>query len=129
MAKKRTKPSAYEVLLKELKERGFEQSHILAMTPLMVKMAATWRQVRRSVSEEPQGESPILHPAWNYVSLEDADWCAMTGAPMSDVVAAFSVMARLDMIYPDGTCPETVADYLLFQANELIGRETEHGNG
>jgi len=118
MAKSEEKTSNYEKLLKDLKEQKFRVEHLLAMTSLMTRMAATWNIVKKVVHKEPVGEA--LHPAWGYVEFNEAEWAMLVGATTSDVMLAFNVMARLNIIYPDGTCPKKVRGYLLAQANALL---------
>jgi hypothetical protein len=114
----------YDEALEELKETAFGDRSLLGLSKEALKMVAAWPNVRRWRVKDPMGDKR-LHITWHYINWEMTEWAILANIHDEVAWSCFYKLARQNIVYPDGTYPDQVADYLKQEVDDLLGRGEE----
>lgn len=108
----------YDVLLGELKQEEPSSASILMLDNITCQMVLAWPNVTRRLVSSPIGNRE-LHPTWHYTWFDSNQWAMLAGVSVMDVFKIFNALAKMMIIYPDGTLPSVVWGFLKLQADKL----------
>jgi len=118
----------YERLLGELKAIPFDTVGVIGFDPDEndegVRIIAAWPHVSRTVIAEPFIQD-CIHGAWGYVDFDTDEWARMAGVPAMEMWKRWIPFAKQRFIYPDGTYPDEVREFLVRRATILHGVEED----
>jgi hypothetical protein len=107
----------YDQLLAELKQEEPNSSSILMLDSRTQQIVLSWPHVTRRLVSSPIG-SKSLHPTWHYIWFDANEWASLAGVTMMDIFNIFNVLAKSMIVYPDGTLPSVVWDFLKLKAEQ-----------
>ncbi|MBN2256341.1 MAG: hypothetical protein JW704_00685 [Anaerolineaceae bacterium] len=113
----------YAESLADLRGLPFDGHAILTLTTPKMRLVASWPNVRRKILDDPTGDKR-LHVAWHYVEFDAREWSQLSGYPEGVVWEHFYGLAAQKLIYPDGTYPEKVRQYLARNVGDLLGNDS-----
>jgi hypothetical protein len=108
----------YDQLLAELKQEEPSSASILMMDNITCQVVLSWPNVTRRLVSSPVGNRE-LHPCWHYTWFDSNQWAMLAGVSVMDIFKIFNALAKMMVIYPDGTLPSVVWDFLKLQADRL----------
>jgi hypothetical protein len=108
----------YDQLLAELKQEESSSSSILMLDSRTQQIVLSWPNVTRRLVSNPIGNKG-LHPTWHYMWFDANEWAALAGVSVMDIWNIFNALAKTMIIYPDGTLPSVVWDFLKLKAEQL----------
>jgi hypothetical protein len=93
-----------EVLLPFRAQNNFEGAALLAQDHNLLRLAAAWPRVKRTLPEPPgPGEEVDLEKVWGSTKIDFHRWAEMTQLHLTVVLAGFKVLAGNQIIFPDGS--------------------------
>ena len=103
---------------------GFNGREFVGLSKAALKVISAWPHVRRWVVKDPIGDKR-LHITWHYINWDMTELAML--ADVHDLVAwnIFFKLAKQNLIYPDGTYPKEVADYIKVEVDALMGKDEE----
>lgn len=110
----------YDDALSEFKEHGFDGRVLLGLSKIATKMVAAWPDVRRWRVNDPVGDKR-LHITWHYIMWDMTEWAILANIPDRIAWETFPRLAKMGIIYPDGTYPEEVRGYIKSEVDDLLG--------
>ena len=114
----------YDEALEELKETGFQNRSLIGLSKEALKLVATWPNVRRWKVQNPMGDKR-LHITWHTINWDMTEWAILANVPDDVAWSNFYKLARQNIVYPDGTYPKKVANYIKQEVDILLGRDEE----
>jgi hypothetical protein len=108
----------YDQLLGELKQEEPNSAFILMLDDRTQQIVLVWPHVTRRIVSNPIGNKG-LHPCWHYTWFDSNEWASLAGVTGMDIFNIFNALAKSMVIYPDGTMPSVVWDFLKLQADKL----------
>lgn len=110
----------FDKLLKELKAEEFDGTALLILDDAMVQMIAAWPKVHRTYSMEPV-EDDRMPEAWWHVGFYMSQWASLANVSEAVCWKLWLVLVTHRLIYPDGTVPSKVGEYMLTQVGITLG--------
>jgi hypothetical protein len=93
-----------EALLPFRAQNNFQGAALLAQSPNLLRLAAAWPRVRRTLPDPPgPGEEVDLERLWLSTKIDFLGWAEMTQLHLVAVLAGFKVLKGNQVILPDGT--------------------------
>jgi hypothetical protein len=113
-----TKDERFEEALVALKAEGFNSRSILLINKLIEPVLVAWPYVTRTI----ENTSTVDPDAWDFVRFDPVEWMDMAGLRLLDdeFDALFLRLKNMRLIYPDGSYPDDVSEYLLNLATGRI---------
>ena len=114
-----TKDERFREALSILKSEGFNSRAILLIDRLIQPLLVAWPFITRTIES-----TSVTDPdAWDFIRFDPVEWRDMAGLRMSsfEFNQIFLRMKNMRLIYPDGTYPDEVDQYLSNQATGMIG--------
>lgn len=112
----------YTDALRDLKEEDFDGSLLLTVGDIEQRMVAVWTRVKRCEAEHNVLNDGV-HEAWSYVCFDARSWAMLARLPEMDIWSSWQGLARSNIIYPDGTLPEEVEEYIKNKVVDLFGEK------
>lgn len=114
-----TKDERFQEALIALKAEGFNSRAILLIDKFMEPMLVAWPYITRTI----ESTSAVDADAWDFVSFDPVEWKDMAGLrlPSHEYELLFLRMRNMRLIYPDGTYPDEVSNYLQNLATGRVG--------
>jgi len=93
-----------EALLPFRAQNNFEDAALLAQNQNLLRLAAAWPRVKRTLPEPPApGEEVDLESLWKSTKIDFAYWAEMTQLHLLVVLEGFKVLKGNQIILPDST--------------------------
>jgi len=93
-----------EALLPFRAQNNFEGAALLAQNQNLLRLAAAWPRVRRTLPEPPApGEEVDLERVWKSTKIDFIYWAEITQLHLMVVLEGFKVLKGNQIIFPDGT--------------------------
>ncbi|MDD2903444.1 MAG: hypothetical protein PHU44_13525 [Syntrophales bacterium] len=93
-----------EALLPFRARNNFEAAALLAQSKNLLRLAAAWPRVKRTLPAPPGPEEVVdLERLWVGTRIDFIGWGEMTGLHLAAVLAGFKVLQGNQVIFPDGT--------------------------
>ncbi len=87
-----------------------------AVTPDMVKAIAVWPNVAIRVNHAEESGNP-----WDWVRFSPTAWQCLSSVPVCIWVDVMAAVLNNHLVFPDGTLPGYVAEFLTGRAREMLG--------
>lgn len=113
--------ASFEDVLEEMKGLEFDKSLLLVLDDDMVKMIAAWPVARRIYIKRPLPD-PDLPEIWGNVGFFMSNWTALANVSESNGWRVWKTIVTHGMIYPDGTLPKEVSEYLITRVDVFMGK-------
>lgn len=119
MAKARSKDERFKEAVLALKAEGFNTRAVLLIDKFIQALLVAWPFVTRTVEDVAREDVD----AWDWIRFDPTEWKDMAGLVLShsEFYSLFLRMKTMRLIYPDGTYPKEVDDYLVNLATNRIG--------
>lgn len=119
----KAKSTDWEKALKRIKTVEFDRGRLFLITHDMLKLIVSWSSVPRGYRADVKdtGES---ESAWGMVHYDVEDWVRLSGVGM-DTYKLHMIVRDLGMVYPDGTVPKEVKEYIDAEVDAMLGRGDE----
>jgi hypothetical protein len=93
-----------EALLPFRAQNNFEGAAILAQDRNLLRLAAAWPRVRRTLPDpSDSGEEVDLDKVWQDTKIDFPGWAEMTQIHLMVVLEGFKVLKANQIIFPDGS--------------------------
>jgi hypothetical protein len=112
----------FEKCLAELKKQSPSNNTVLMMDKKTQQIVLSWPSVDRKIVSNPIGNKS-LDLCWHYTWFDVYQWAGLAAVTSKEIWDAFNPLAKMKMIYPDGTLPSVVFDFLKVQAEKLMDKE------
>ena len=112
----------FDQCLAELKKQSPSSSTVLMMDKKTQQIVLSWPNVDRKIVSNPIGNKS-LDTCWHYTWFDVYQWAGLACSTNKEIWDAFNPLAKMRMIYPDGTLPSVVWDFLKVQAEKLMNSE------
>ena len=114
----------YEEALESLKGEEFDISSLLIFdgdSVDILNMLSVWRYVSRCQQDVNVFENDeCVHESWRYIDFDVRDWSLLSGVREEFIWREWVKLARMKLIYPDGTCPDEVYNMLKQKAEDML---------
>jgi len=107
----------FEDAVSVLKAEPFDRRTILLINKDMEAMLVTWPYVPTEL--RPDGDA--TDDPWGALDIGLATWADLSGVPTPVLQLEFERLRAMRMVYPDGTSPDEVDEYLGNRADARIG--------
>lgn len=93
-----------EALLPFRAQNNFEGAALLAQSQNLLRLAAAWPRVRRTLPDPPgPGEELDLERLWDSTKIDFPGWADLTQLHLVALMEGFKVLKGNQVIFPDGT--------------------------
>lgn len=93
-----------EALLPFRAQNNFGGAALLAQSQNLLRLAAAWPQVRRTLPDPPgPGEELDLERLWDSTKIDFPGWADLTQLHLVALLEGFKVLKGNQVIFPDGT--------------------------
>lgn len=96
----------FDAAVDRLKDVGISAGTVLLLDDEMVKVAAVWPQVQRTIVKLEDDEE--VADVWDLVAFDPSEVMRLAGLPASRFRFLFQRMRAFNFIYPDGTVPKEI---------------------
>ena len=92
--------------------------------PYVVRAIVAWKNVPRKICPI------VLHEGlspWSIIGYPVESWMKAARVPREEEKSVITCVLQNDLVYPDGTIPDVVREYLEESANLMLGRDEKGG--